>query len=124
MGILKTILPSVRAFLLTRAAVTAENLALCQQLAVVAQSVKRPKRRPRDRVFWGWVPFARRFPALSPMSGASSLTGCSFRAFRILSVHLPRHAPFLRMRSLGRTGVSGFAVVSVQKSPFLGRHSA
>ena len=33
-------------------AVTAENLAHRQQLAVVSQSVKRPKLRPRDRVFW------------------------------------------------------------------------
>jgi hypothetical protein len=52
MSILKTILLAVRAFLLTRAAVTAENLALRQQLAVVSQSVKRPKLRPRDRFFW------------------------------------------------------------------------
>ena len=52
MGILKTILLLVRAFLLTHVAVTAENLALRQQLAVVSQSVKRPKLRPRDRVFW------------------------------------------------------------------------
>ena len=51
MGILKTILLLVRAFLLTHVAVTAENLALRQQLAVVSQSVKRPKLRPRDRVF-------------------------------------------------------------------------
>jgi hypothetical protein len=29
-----------------------ENLALRQQLAVLGQSVKRPKLRPRDRVFW------------------------------------------------------------------------
>ena len=29
-----------------------ENLALRQQLAVCRQSVKRPKLRPRDQVFW------------------------------------------------------------------------
>ncbi len=52
MGILKTILLAVRAFVLTHAAVTAENLALRQQLAVVSQSVKRPKLRTRDRLFW------------------------------------------------------------------------
>jgi len=32
-----------------------ENLALRQQLAVCKQSVKRPKLRPRDRVFWVWL---------------------------------------------------------------------
>ena len=51
MGILKTILLLIRALLLTHVAVTAENLALRQQLAAVSQSVKRPKLRPRDRVF-------------------------------------------------------------------------
>ena len=52
MGILWMILLAVRALLLSHAAVTVENLALRQQLAVVSQSVKRPKLRPRDRVFW------------------------------------------------------------------------
>jgi len=32
-----------------------ENLALRQQLAVYNQSVKRPRLRPRDRVFWVWL---------------------------------------------------------------------
>jgi hypothetical protein len=35
-----------------RAAAAVENLALRQQVAVFKQSVKRPKLRPRDRVFW------------------------------------------------------------------------
>ena len=52
MGILWTILRAVRALLRSHAVVTAENLALRQQLAVVSQSVKRLKPRPRDRVFW------------------------------------------------------------------------
>ena len=52
MGVVKTILLLVRAFLLPHSAVIAENLVLRQQLAVVSQSVKRPKLRPRDRVFW------------------------------------------------------------------------
>ena len=52
MGILWMILLAVRALLLSHVAVTVENLALRQQLAVVSQSVKRPKLRPRDRVFW------------------------------------------------------------------------
>ena len=35
-----------------RAAAAIEILALRQQVAVFKQSVKRPKLRPRDRVFW------------------------------------------------------------------------
>ena len=54
-GILKTILLSVRGFLPRHAAVAAENLALRRQLAVVSQSVKRPNLRPRDRLFWSFL---------------------------------------------------------------------
>ena len=52
MGILWTILRAIRALLQSHAVLAAENLALHRQLAVVSQSVKRPKLRPRDRVFW------------------------------------------------------------------------
>ncbi len=45
----------LRALFLTRAALTAENLALRQQLAVLHQSAKRPRLRPRDRVFRVWL---------------------------------------------------------------------
>ena len=38
-----------------RRALAAENLALRQQLSVLAHSVKRPKLRPRDRRFWVWL---------------------------------------------------------------------
>jgi len=34
---------------------SAENLALRQQLAVLQRSSKRLKLRPRDRVFWTWL---------------------------------------------------------------------
>jgi hypothetical protein len=37
-----------------------ENLALRQQLSVLHQSVKRPKLRNRDRIFWVWL--SRRWP--------------------------------------------------------------
>jgi len=36
----------------SRAALALENLALRQQLVVLRRSVKRPRLRPRDRVFW------------------------------------------------------------------------
>jgi hypothetical protein len=32
-----------------------ENMALHHQLAVYQQSVKRPKLRPSDRLFWSWL---------------------------------------------------------------------
>jgi len=38
-----------------KAALVAENLALRQQLAVLRRSVRRPRLRNRDRVFWAWL---------------------------------------------------------------------
>jgi putative transposase len=52
MGIIQAIFLFLRAFILGRAGTAIENLALRQQVAVFKQSVKRPKLRPRDRVFW------------------------------------------------------------------------
>ena len=52
MGILQAVFLFLRALLLRRAAAAVENLALRQQVAVLNQSVKRPKLRPRDRIFW------------------------------------------------------------------------
>jgi transposase InsO family protein len=52
MGIIKAIYFLVRVFFICRLSLAAENLALRQQLAVYKQSVKRPKLRHRDRVFW------------------------------------------------------------------------
>lgn len=55
MGILKAVLVFLRAMLIPKVHMSIENLALRQQLAVCRQTVKRPKLRPRDRVFWVWV---------------------------------------------------------------------
>jgi hypothetical protein len=52
MGILQSVFLFLRAFIIGRAAAAVENLALRQQVAVFQQSVKRPKLRPRDRIFW------------------------------------------------------------------------
>jgi putative transposase len=52
MGMLKAVVLFLRALLVTKACMAFENLALRQQLAVQAQSVKRPKLRVRDRFFW------------------------------------------------------------------------
>ena len=55
MGILRAVFFFLRGLLLSRSALAAENLALRQQVAVYKQSVKRPKLRLRDRVFWVWL---------------------------------------------------------------------
>ncbi len=55
MGLLRAIKLFLRAWFLPRLHLAAENLALRQQLAVLKQSTKRPKLRPRDRVFWTWL---------------------------------------------------------------------
>ena len=55
MGALQGAFLFIRASLLSRRDLAAENLALRQQLAVLKQSSKRPKLRPRDRVFWVWL---------------------------------------------------------------------
>jgi putative transposase len=52
MGMLKAVVLFLRALLATKVCMVFENLALRQQLAVQAQSVKRPKLRVRDRFFW------------------------------------------------------------------------
>jgi hypothetical protein len=54
MGRLKAGVLFLRAMLVPKVHLVVENLALRQQLAVLGQSVKRPKLRPRDRVFWVW----------------------------------------------------------------------
>ena len=52
MGVVTAVAFFLRAFLRPRAVIAAENLALRQQLAVLPASMKRPRLRKRDRVFW------------------------------------------------------------------------
>jgi len=52
MGILHAFFLFPRGLLLSRSALAAENLSLRQQVAVYKHTVKRPKLRPRDRIFW------------------------------------------------------------------------
>ena len=54
MGIVRLFLTFLKSFFAGRAVLTAENLALRPQLAVLQRSVPRPKLRTRDRVFWVW----------------------------------------------------------------------
>lgn len=52
MGVVTVIAFFLRAFLVPRAVIAAENLALRQQLGVLGRSVKRPRLRKHDRIFW------------------------------------------------------------------------
>lgn len=52
MDILKAFVVFFRAMFVLRSIVALENLALRQQLAVYKHSMKRPKIRRRDRIFW------------------------------------------------------------------------
>jgi len=45
----------VAAFFRGRLDLAVENIALRQQLAVLKRSARRPRLRPWDRVFWGWL---------------------------------------------------------------------
>ena len=45
----------IRYIVADRAELAAENLALRQQLAVLERQTKRPRLRPRDRIFWVWL---------------------------------------------------------------------
>ncbi len=55
MSVVRVLVILFRACLLSHAALTAENLALRQQLGVLQRSVMRPRLRRRDRVFWVWL---------------------------------------------------------------------
>ena len=52
---MKAVFLFLRSLLVSRAALSAENLALRQQLAILKPRTKRPKLRRRDRLFWVWL---------------------------------------------------------------------
>ena len=54
-GVLKAAFLLFRELVVPKSHLALENLALRQQVAVFKQSVKRPKLRPWDRVFWTWL---------------------------------------------------------------------
>jgi putative transposase len=52
MSLVRALALILRGFFRSRASLALENLALRQQLAVLRRGVKRPRLRPRDRIFW------------------------------------------------------------------------
>ena len=55
MSILQATMAFFKALLVNRTPLAAENMALRHQLAVLQRSVKRPKLRKGDRIFWSWL---------------------------------------------------------------------
>lgn len=55
MSVIEIIFWLCRAVWLSPAALLAENAALRQQLAVYRRTIKRPRLRRRDRIFWVWL---------------------------------------------------------------------
>ena len=55
MGVIWMVWVFLRGLLAGPAVLAAENLALRQQINVLQRSVKRPKLRKRDRIFWVWL---------------------------------------------------------------------
>ena len=60
--VLSTLTPSVHSFLAllllpfrTRLSMQLEILALCHQLTVYQRAGTKPRLRPADRIFWGWL---------------------------------------------------------------------
>ena len=52
MSLVRAIVLILRGFFRSRASLALENLALRQDLAVLRRSVRRPRLRPRERLFW------------------------------------------------------------------------
>lgn len=61
MGCVNALYLFLRACVISRASLAADNLALRQQLSVFEPTVKRPKLHPRYRRFWVWL--SRLWPA-------------------------------------------------------------
>ena len=52
MSLVRALALILRALFRSRASLALENLALRQQLSVLRRGIKRPRLRPRDRIFW------------------------------------------------------------------------
>ncbi len=55
MSIYKVLFVLIRGFFVNRSNLILENLALRQQLTVQQRTIKRPKLKRKDRIFWAWL---------------------------------------------------------------------
>jgi hypothetical protein len=55
MALLRGVWCVLRLLLLSHSQLILENLALRQQLAILRRTVRRPRLRPWDRLFWVWL---------------------------------------------------------------------
>jgi len=55
MSICKVLFVLIRGFFVRRSNLILENLALRQQLTVQQRTIKRPKLKRKDRIFWAWL---------------------------------------------------------------------
>ncbi len=55
MSVFQMVAIFLRSLLRTQTELAAENLALRQQLAILAHNSKRPRLRKPDRIFWAWL---------------------------------------------------------------------
>ncbi len=55
MSICKALFLLFRGFLVSRSNLIVENLALRQQLTIQQRTIKQPKLRSKDRIFWAWL---------------------------------------------------------------------
>jgi hypothetical protein len=94
----------VRDLLVSSVAVSLENVALRHQLAVLQRSVRRPRFRRRDRIFWLarlWAggrpasslfsprPFSLGIAKVPSSAGAGSLAAAQWVARRLISTSAP-----------------------------------
>lgn len=55
MSVVRIILALMRGIIADRAELTAENLALRQQLAFLSEKKRRPRLKKHNRIFWAWL---------------------------------------------------------------------
>jgi hypothetical protein len=90
MGILRLAFFFLRGLLLGRATLAAENLALRQQWLVLQRSVKRPRPRRWDRVFWSWLSrFWKNWPSCLVLVKPETVIGWQRQGFKLYCERLP-----------------------------------
>ena len=84
MSIFRTLFQFLRDLCTNRAALMAEDLAVRHQLAVLHRSVKRPKLRKRDRLFWVWLSrHWSAWPSALPLVQPETVVRWHGRGFRL-----------------------------------------